>query len=147
MTRSASLVLLAVFGVGVFLTGLELMITAVALPAIILDFSSDPVFAFVELRKASWIVNAYLLAYVVTMPLAGRLSDLWGARRLFLGALAVFIVGSALAGRAQSLDELGLEPGAELRALKARHPEGGDRRPPPTCLRKRWCRPSRARAG
>ena len=106
MTRPASIVLLAVFGVGVFLTGLELMITAVALPAIILDFASDPVFAFVELRKASWIVNAYLLAYVVTMPLAGRLSDLWGARRLFLGALAVFIVGSALAGRAQSLDEL-----------------------------------------
>lgn len=100
------MVLLAVFGVGVFLTGLELMITAVALPAIILDFARDPVFAFAELRKASWIVNAYLLAYVVTMPLAGRLSDLWGARRLFLGALAVFIVGSALAGRAQTLDEL-----------------------------------------
>ena len=106
MTRSASILLLAVFGVGVFLTGLELMITAVALPAIILDFARDPVFAFAELRKASWIVNAYLLAYVVTMPLAGRLSDLWGARRLFLGALAVFIVGSALAGRAQTLDEL-----------------------------------------
>jgi MFS family permease len=106
VTRPASYVLLAVFGVGVFLTGLELMITAVALPAIILDFARDPVFAFAELRKASWIVNAYLLAYVVTMPLAGRLSDLWGARRLFLGALAVFIVGSALAGRAQSLDEL-----------------------------------------
>jgi len=106
MTRSASLVLLAVFGVGVFLTGLELMITAVALPAIILDFSKDQIFAFVELRKASWVINAYLLAYVVTMPLAGRLTDLWGARRLFLAALAVFVVGSALAGRAQSLDEL-----------------------------------------
>ncbi|MEX2011955.1 MAG: MFS transporter [Chloroflexota bacterium] len=106
MKGPAAYVLLAVFGVGVFLTGLELMITAVALPAIILDFARDPVFAFAELRKASWIVNAYLLAYVVTMPLAGRLSDLWGARRLFLGALAVFIVGSALAGRAQSLDEL-----------------------------------------
>lgn len=106
MNRQAAIVLLAVFGVGVFLTGLELMITAVALPAIILDFARDPAFAFAELRKASWIINAYLLAYVVTMPLAGRLSDLWGARRLFLGALAVFIVGSALAGRAQTLDEL-----------------------------------------
>jgi MFS family permease len=106
VTRTAKIVLLAVFGVGVFLTGLELMITAVALPAIILDFARDPVFAFADLRKASWIVNAYLLAYVVMMPLAGRLSDLWGARRLFLGALALFIVGSALAGRAQSLDEL-----------------------------------------
>jgi MFS family permease len=106
VNRPAALVLLAVFGVGVFLTGLELMITAVALPAIILDFAQDPVFAFAELRKASWIINGYLLAYVVTMPLAGRLADLWGARRLFLWALAAFIVGSALAGRAQSLDEL-----------------------------------------
>jgi MFS family permease len=106
MSRPAALVLLVVFGVGVFLTGLELMITAVALPAIILDFTSDDVFAFSELRKASWVVNGYLLAYVVTMPLAGRLADLWGTRRLFLGSLVVFIVGSALAGRAQSLDEL-----------------------------------------
>ena len=40
------------------------------------------------------------------MPLAGRLADLWGARRLFLGALVVFTIGSFLAGAAQSLDML-----------------------------------------
>ena len=40
------------------------------------------------------------------MPLAGRLADLWGARRLFLGALVVFTVGSVLAGAAQNLDQL-----------------------------------------
>ena len=106
MSRRAAVVLLGVFGAGVFLAGLELMITAVALPAIILDFARDPVFAFKELREASWIINGYLLVYVVAMPLAGRLSDLWGARRLFLGALVVFVVGSILAGRAQSLEEL-----------------------------------------
>jgi MFS family permease len=106
MSRTSAVVLLAVFGIGVFMTGLELMITAVALPAIILDFTSDSVFAFSELRKASWVVNGYLLAYVVSMPLAGRLADLWGTRRLFLGALVIFVLGSALAGRAQSLDEL-----------------------------------------
>ena len=106
MSRRAAVVLLGVFGAGVFLAGLELMITAVALPAIILDFAPDPVFAFKELREASWIINGYLLVYVVAMPLAGRLSDLWGARRLFLAALVVFIVGSLLAGRAQSLEEL-----------------------------------------
>jgi MFS family permease len=106
MSRGAALVLLGVFGAGVFLAGLELMITAVALPAIILAFAPDPIFAFKELREASWIINGYLLVYVVAMPLAGRLSDLWGARRLFLAALGVFIVGSALAGRAQSLEEL-----------------------------------------
>ena len=106
MSRGAALVLLGVFGAGVFLAGLELMITAVALPAIILAFAPDPIFAFKELREASWIINGYLLVYVVAMPLAGRLSDLWGARRLFLAALGLFIVGSALAGRAQSLEEL-----------------------------------------
>src|ERR1700693_3873109 len=40
------------------------------------------------------------------MPLAGRLADLWGARRLLIGALAVFVTGSVLAGAAQDLDQL-----------------------------------------
>ena len=66
----------------------------------------DPGSAWVELRKASWIINGYLLVYILTMPMAGRLADLWGARRLFLGALVVFIVGSALAGASQTLDQL-----------------------------------------
>ncbi len=101
MTRGATYVLLAVLSAGVFLAGLELMITAVALPSILADLAS-----WTELRRASWIINGYLLVYVVTMPLAGRLADIWGARRLFLAALAVFTVGSFLAGRAQSLDEL-----------------------------------------
>jgi MFS family permease len=101
--------LLAVFGIGVFLAGLELLITATALPSILLDLATTDQIgkpAFAELRHASWIVTGYLLAYVVAMPLAGRLADVWGARRLFLSALVVFIVGSALAGRAQSIDEL-----------------------------------------
>ena len=72
MDRRVALVLLAVLGTGVFLAGLELMITAVALPAIIADLGS-----WTELRHASWIINAYLLVYVGTMPLAGRLADTW----------------------------------------------------------------------
>ena len=101
MTRRASLILLAVLGAGVFLAGLELMITAVALPSIVVDLAD-----WTQLRRASWIVNGYLLVYVATMPLAGRLVDLWGARRLFLGALVAFTVGSFLAGASQSLDQL-----------------------------------------
>ena len=109
MSRFSASSLLAVFGIGVFLAGLELMITATALPSILLDLAvSDQLGkpAFAELRHASWIVNGYLLAYVVAMPLAGRLADVWGARRLFLGALVVFVVGSLVAGRGQTLDEL-----------------------------------------
>ena len=107
MDRARPLVLLVVFGTGVFLAGLELMITAVALPSILADLvAANGTTAWLELRKASWIVNGYLLVYILVMPLAGRLADLWGARRLFLGALAVFTVGSALAGAAQDLDQL-----------------------------------------
>jgi MFS family permease len=107
MTRRSALVLLAVFGVGVFLAGLELMITAVALPSILEDLA-DPSkgTAWIELRKASWIINGYLLVYILTMPLAGRMTDLWGARRPFMAGLSIFIVGSALAGLSQSMDQL-----------------------------------------
>ena len=107
MDRRPALLLLAVLGAGVFLAGLELMVTAVALPSILGDLA-DPngPSAWIELRKASWIINGYLLVYILTMPLAGRLADLWGARRLFIGALVVFVTGSALAGASQNLDQL-----------------------------------------
>jgi MFS family permease len=95
------MVLLVVLGVGVFLSGLELMITAVALPSILRDLAD-----ITQLRHASWIVNGYLLVYVVSMPLAGRLADLWGVKRLFLLGLLAFTVGSALAGAAPTLDLL-----------------------------------------
>lgn len=101
LPRRDALVLLTVLGAGVFLAGLELMITAVALPAIVTDLAS-----WTRLREASWIINGYLLVYVVTMPLAGRLADLWGNRRLFLGALVLFTLGSLLAGMAPSLELL-----------------------------------------
>jgi len=99
--RTARLVLLVVLGAGVFLAGLELMVTAVALPSIVADLTS-----WTGLREASWIINGYLLAYVVTMPLAGRLADQWGVRRLFLGGLGAFTLGSLLAGLAPTLEGL-----------------------------------------
>jgi MFS family permease len=101
MRRRDSYLMLGVLGVGVFLAGLELMVTAVALTQILSTLAD-----WTDLRKASWIISGYLLFYVITMPLAGRLTDLWGARRLFLLALAVFTLGSLLAGLAQSLDQL-----------------------------------------
>jgi MFS family permease len=101
MGRATATVLLAVVAVGAFLSGLELMITAVALPAIVVDLAD-----WTELRAASWIINGYLLVSIVVMPLAGQLADRYGVRRVFLWALVVFVVGSVLAGRAGSLAEL-----------------------------------------
>jgi MFS family permease len=99
--RRDALVLLGVCAVAVFLSGLELMVTAVALPAIVTDLAD-----WGELRRASWIVNGYLLVSIAVMPLAGRLADRVGARPLLLGGLLLFTVGSALAGAALSLDAL-----------------------------------------
>ncbi|MGH2402081.1 MAG: MFS transporter, partial [Candidatus Limnocylindria bacterium] len=78
---------------GVLLGGAELMVVAIALPSIVADFGG-----WTDLARVSWIVNAYLLAYVVAMPLAGRGADLWGARRLYVVALLLFVIGSAGAG-------------------------------------------------
>jgi MFS family permease len=95
------MLVLGVVAIGAFLSGLELMITAVALPAIVVDLAD-----WTELRAASWIVNGYLLVSIVVMPLAGQLSDRHGARRVFLGGLVIFVAGSILAGRATGLPDL-----------------------------------------
>ncbi|TMB57718.1 MAG: MFS transporter [Chloroflexi bacterium] len=88
--------ILLVASLGVFLGGAELMVVAIALPSIVPDFGG-----WADLGRASWIVNAYLLAYVVAMPLAGRAADLWGARRLYVAALLLFAAGSLGAGLAR----------------------------------------------
>jgi MFS family permease len=101
MSQRARLLLLLALGGGAFLVGVELMITAVALPAIVGDLAD-----WTQLRRASWIVNGYLLAYIATMPLAGRAADRYGLPRLFAVSLVVFALGSVAAGAAQDLDGL-----------------------------------------
>ncbi len=90
---AAAWAILVVASLGVFLGGAELMVVAIALPSIVADFGG-----WADLARASWIVNAYLLAYIVAMPLAGRAADLWGARRLYVLALILFSLGSLGAG-------------------------------------------------
>ena len=87
---------LAFASLGVLLGGAELMVVAIALPSIVADFGG-----WDDLGRVSWIVNAYLLAYVVAMPLAGRGADLWGAMRLYVVALLLFVIGSLGAGLAR----------------------------------------------
>jgi MFS family permease len=101
MHGRARLLLLGAFGLGVLLVGVELMVTAIALPRILRDLAD-----WTELREASWIVTGYLVAYVAAMPLAGRAADRFGIPPLFVGALGLFAIGSLLSGAAQSLEML-----------------------------------------
>jgi EmrB/QacA subfamily drug resistance transporter len=84
---------LIIASLGVVIGGAELMVVAIALPSIVADFGG-----WADLARVSWIVNAYLLAYVVAMPIAGRAADLFGARFLFIVALLLFVFGSLGAG-------------------------------------------------
>lgn len=75
---------------------IDVTIVNVALPTMQRDLHAK----FAELQ---WVVNAYAVALAVALVTAGRLSDLYGRRRLFTMGLAVFTAGSVLAGLTGSL--------------------------------------------
>ncbi|OWA21136.1 MFS transporter [Streptomyces sp. CS159] len=80
------------------LAALEQMIVATALPKIVGELHG--------LDRMSWAITAYLLTSTVGLPIYGKLGDLFGRKGVFQFAILVFVVGSALAGRAQSMDQL-----------------------------------------
>jgi MFS family permease len=59
-----------------------------------------------EFYRAAWVINGYILGYVVAMPLIGRVADVYGHGRIFMLALGVFLVGSLWVAVAGSLNEL-----------------------------------------
>jgi EmrB/QacA subfamily drug resistance transporter len=80
------------------LAALEQMIVATALPKIVGELHG--------LDKMSWAITAYLLTSTVGLPIYGKLGDLFGRKGVFQFAILVFVIGSALAGRAQTMDQL-----------------------------------------
>ncbi|MFJ2846739.1 MFS transporter [Streptomyces griseofuscus] len=80
------------------LAALDQMIVATALPKVVGELHG--------LDRMSWAITAYLLTSTVGLPLYGKLGDLLGRKGVFLFAIAVFVLGSALAGRAGSMDQL-----------------------------------------
>ena len=91
--RPSPAAILAVVGFSVFVAADDLTVVATMLRPIIGDLGlvlPD------GLNDAAWIVNAYLIAFVAVMPIAGRISDVIGRRRTFLGAYTLFMLGSIL---------------------------------------------------
>src|ERR1700689_5836087 len=54
----------------------------------------------------SWVVTSYVLASTITTPLYGKLGDQYGRKRLLMAAIVIFLIGSALSGLSQSIDQL-----------------------------------------
>src|SRR3954468_11349377 len=82
------------------LAALDQTIVATALPTIAGDLG--------DFQHMSWAITAYLVASTVTVPIYGKLSDIYGRRALMIGAISIFLVGSVLCGIASSMTELAL---------------------------------------
>jgi EmrB/QacA subfamily drug resistance transporter len=84
--------------VGMFLASLDQTIVSTAIKTIGNDLN--------DLSAQAWVTTAFLITSTITAPLFGKLSDMYGRKRLFMLSIVVFVLGSALCGLAQSMYEL-----------------------------------------
>jgi len=98
MSHRQILVVFSGLMLGMLLAALDQSIVSTALPTIVGDFHS--------LNRLTWVVTAYLLTSTVSAPLYGKISDLYGRKRIFQFAIVIFLAGSVLAGLSQSMDQL-----------------------------------------
>jgi EmrB/QacA subfamily drug resistance transporter len=82
----------------VFLAALDQTIVATALPTIVGDLHG--------VSQLTWVTTAYLLASTIGLPIYGKLGDLFGRKGLFIFAIVIFLIGSALSGLSQNIGEL-----------------------------------------
>ena len=80
---------------GMFLAALDQSIVGVALPRITSELGG--------LNHLAWVVTAYLLASTSTTPIWGKISDLYGRKRIFQLAILIFLIGSVFSGAAQNM--------------------------------------------
>jgi MFS transporter, DHA2 family, triacylglyceride efflux pump len=81
--------------------------------AILPDMVNDVGVAQDQFYRAAWIVNGYILGYVVAMPLMGRVADSYGHGRIFAAALLLFCAASAWVALAQGLTMLSIARGVQ----------------------------------
>jgi EmrB/QacA subfamily drug resistance transporter len=80
------------------LAALDQTIVSTALPVIANDLHG--------LSKYSWVATAYLLTSAVSTPLYGKISDMFGRKRIFQTAIVIFLIGSVLCGLSQNMTQL-----------------------------------------
>ena len=93
------LVLGAVFVLGAIMTVLDLTIVNVAVPTIGRELSAS-------ISSIQWVMTGYMLAFASVIPMTGWASERFGAKRVWLVSLVLFVLGSILAGAAWSIGSL-----------------------------------------
>src|SRR6266496_1690411 len=80
------------------LASLDQTIVSTAMPRVIADLQG--------FDRYTWVSTAYLLTSTVMVPIYGKLSDLFGRKPIFLFGVVIFLIGSALSGTAQTMNQL-----------------------------------------
>jgi EmrB/QacA subfamily drug resistance transporter len=88
-----------------FLASMESTVVATATPTIVGQLGG--------LKFYSWVFSAYMLTSTATVPLYGKLSDLYGRRNLYVFAMILFLIGSVLCGLANTMTQLILARGLQ----------------------------------
>ncbi|MER7465270.1 MFS transporter [Streptomyces sp. NPDC097981] len=83
---------------GLLIAALDQTIVSTALPTIVSELGG--------MAHLSWVVTAYMLASTAATPLWGKLGDQYGRKKLYQGAIVLFLIGSALCGLAQDMPQL-----------------------------------------
>ena len=98
MSKGQILTLLSGIMLGLFLAALDQTIIATALPAISHDLG--------QIQEVPWVATSYLLASTISVPMFGKIGDLFGRKRLFQFAIWTFLAGSVLCGMSQTMSQL-----------------------------------------
>lgn len=80
------------------LAAMESTIVSTAMPTVIESLGG--------LSRYSWVFSVYLLTSTVSMPIWGKISDLYGRRSCYLVGITIFLIGSMLSGASQSMNQL-----------------------------------------
>src|SRR5690625_2175726 len=81
-----------------FLAALEATAVGTAMPTVVGELGG--------VTRYSWVFSAFLLTSTTTVPMYGKLADLYGRKRLYVIATALFLAASALSGLSRSMEEL-----------------------------------------
>src|SRR5256886_15299045 len=95
-SKGIALTALTIACISVFFTAMDQTVVVTALPPIVTDLN----IGLTKLDHAAWIISAYLLGFIIAMPLMGRVSDIYSRRRIFLLCLSIFGIGSIFCGLA-----------------------------------------------
>lgn len=83
---------------GLFLAALDQTVVGTAMPRIIADLGG--------FDRFTWVTSSYLVASTATVPIVGRLTDLYGRKAFYVAGLIVFLAGSVMSGLSATMNEL-----------------------------------------